>query len=167
MTALEHGVRTEVADAFREVMAGVPTPVSVVTTLDGGRPYGTTVSAFTSLSMSPPMVLVSLDRRSGLLARLEEGSPFGLNVLGVGQAHLATRFARSGPDGFTDVPWRAEAGAARLAGSPGWLACRVARLVDGGDHVVVLGDVLAASPAAGAPLTYHARTFGTHAADQG
>lgn len=163
MTALEHAPAA-VADAFREVMAGVPTPVSVVTTLDGGRPHGTTVSAFTSLSMAPPMVLVSLDRRSGLLARLAEGTPFGLNVLGAGQADLALRFARSGPDGFADVAWRAEGGAARLLGSPGWLACRVARLVDGGDHVVVLGDVLAATPERGAPLTYHARTFGTHAA---
>ncbi|WP_029432021.1 flavin reductase family protein [Blastococcus sp. URHD0036] len=164
MTALEHTCRSDVALSFKEVMAGVPTPVSVVTTLDAGRPYGTTVSAFTSLSMSPPMVLVSLDRRSGLLARLAESRPFGLNVLGHGQADLALRFARSGPDGFDDVAWRAEAGAARLLGSPGWLACRVARLVDGGDHVIVLGDVLVANQAEGAPLTYHARTFGTHAA---
>jgi flavin reductase (DIM6/NTAB) family NADH-FMN oxidoreductase RutF len=163
MTALEHAP-SPVAEAFREVMAGVATPVSVVTTLSGGRPHGTTVSAFTSLSMSPPMVLVSLDRRSQLLARLGEGGAFGLNVLGHGQADLALRFARSGADGFEDVAWRAEAGAARLLGSPGWLACRVARLVDGGDHVVVLGDVLVADGVEGAPLTYHARTFGTHAA---
>jgi flavin reductase (DIM6/NTAB) family NADH-FMN oxidoreductase RutF len=163
MTALEHAPAAA-ADALREVMAGVATPVSVVTTLAGGRPHGTTVSAFTSLSMSPPMVLVSLDRRSGLLARLAQGSPFGVNVLGQGQADLALRFARSGPDGFDDVAWRAEAGAARLLGSPGWLACRVARLVDGGDHVIVLGDVLVANRADGAPLTYHARAFGTHVA---
>ena len=51
---------TAVAEDFREVMAGVPTPVSVVTTLTDGHPHGTTVSAFASLSMTPPMVLVSI-----------------------------------------------------------------------------------------------------------
>ncbi|GAB3304718.1 flavin reductase family protein [Geodermatophilus aquaeductus] len=153
---------TAVAGAFREVMAGVATPVSVVTTLAGGAPYGTTVSAFASLSMAPPMVLVSLDRGSGLLARLAEGAPFGLNVLAAAQAELATRFARRGADGFAGVAWEVDLGAPRLEGSAGWVACRVARLVDGGDHVVVLGDVVAASLQDAAPLTYHARRFGTH-----
>jgi flavin reductase (DIM6/NTAB) family NADH-FMN oxidoreductase RutF len=152
------------ADAFREVMAGVPTPVSVVTTLRDGRPHGTTVSAFASLSMAPPMVLVALDRGSELLARLAIGQPFGVNVLGADQAGLAAAFARKGADKFAGVDWRADGGAPRLLGSPGWLACTVAQLVDGGDHVVVLGDVVRADAAGGPPLTYHARTFGTHVA---
>jgi flavin reductase (DIM6/NTAB) family NADH-FMN oxidoreductase RutF len=150
------------ADAFRDVMAGVATPVSVVTALRDGRPHGTTVSAFASLSMRPPMLLVALDRRSDLLARLGPGQPFGVNVLGAHQAALAAAFARKGPDRFDGVDWREDAGAPRLAGSPGWLACTVARLVDGGDHVVVLGDVVHAAASAAPPLVYHARTFGTH-----
>lgn len=166
MTAIEHA-RAPVAEAFREVMAGVATPVSVVTTLTDGRPYGTTVSAFASLSLSPPMVLVSLDRRSGLLALLAEDAAFGVNVLGAQQADLALIFARRGSEGFDDVAWRVASGAPRLAGSPGWLACRVTRLVDGGDHVIVLGTVVEATAGRGAPLTYHARTFGTHAAVTG
>jgi flavin reductase (DIM6/NTAB) family NADH-FMN oxidoreductase RutF len=153
-----------VAEAFREVMAGVATPVSVVTTLTGDRPHGTTVSAFASLSMTPPMVLVALDRGSELLARLAPGLPFGVNVLGADQAALAGAFARKGTDKFSGVAWEPDGGAPRLTGSPGWLACTVAQFVDGGDHVVVLGDVRAASSSAGSPLTYHARTFGTHAA---
>jgi flavin reductase (DIM6/NTAB) family NADH-FMN oxidoreductase RutF len=151
-----------IADAFREVMAGVPTPVSVVTTLVDDRPHGTTVSAFSSLSMAPPMLLVALDRGSDLLARLAIGQPFGVNVLGADQAGLAAAFARKGADKFTGVEWRVDDGAPRLLGSPGWLACTVAQLVDGGDHVVVLGDVVRADAAGGPPLTYHARTFGTH-----
>jgi flavin reductase (DIM6/NTAB) family NADH-FMN oxidoreductase RutF len=150
------------ADAFREVMAGVATPVSVVTALRDGVPHGTTVSAFSSLSMSPPMLLVALDRRSDLLGRLEGGQPFGVNVLGAHQAGVAAAFARKGADRFDGVEWTEDSGAPRLAGSPGWLACTVARLVDGGDHVVVLGDVVHAASAAAPPLVYHARTFGTH-----
>lgn len=152
------------SEEFRAVMAGVATPVSVVTTLTDSSPHGTTVSAFASLSMTPPMVLVSLDRGSELLARLGSGSVFGVNVLGSDQAALALAFARKGADKFTGVDWVADAGAPRLTGSPGWLACTVSRLVEGGDHVIVLGEVRRAATTAAAPLTYHARTFGTHAA---
>ena len=73
------------ADDFREVMAGVATPVAVVTTLAGGRPHGTTVSAFASLSLAPPMVMVALDERSDLLRQLAAGSPLGLTVLAGGE----------------------------------------------------------------------------------
>jgi flavin reductase (DIM6/NTAB) family NADH-FMN oxidoreductase RutF len=152
------------ADAFREVMAGVATPVSVVTTVAGGAPHGTTVSAFASLSLRPPMVLLALDRRSDLLARLGPGSAFGVNVLGADQARLADVCARKGPGEFAGVAWQLDTGAPRLAGSPGWLACTVAQLIEGGDHVVVLGDVRRAASAAGPPLTYHLRAFGTHSA---
>jgi flavin reductase (DIM6/NTAB) family NADH-FMN oxidoreductase RutF len=157
-------VTTPLAEEFRAVMAGVATPVSVVTTLSGGHPHGTTVSAFASLSMDPPMVLVSLDRGSGLLARLAVGGVFGVNVLGRDQAPLALAFARKGVKDFDGVGWEVDSGAPRLTGSPGWLACRVTQLVEGGDHVIVLGEVGRAATAAGPPLTYHARTFGTHAA---
>lgn len=82
--------------AFREVMSGVATPVSVVTAMDDGRPHGTTVSAFSSLSMQPPMVLVALDRRSELLGLITSSLRFGINVLGGGQSALALAFARKG-----------------------------------------------------------------------
>ena len=152
------------AEEFRAVMAGVATPVSVVTTLTDGHPHGTTVSAFASLSMTPPMVLVSLDRGSELLARLAVDSVFGVNVLGSGQAALALAFARKGSDKFAGVDWVAEDVAPRLTGSPGWLACTVSQLVAGGDHVIVLGDVRVVVREDFVRLTYHARTFGTHAA---
>jgi flavin reductase (DIM6/NTAB) family NADH-FMN oxidoreductase RutF len=152
-------------DAFREVMASVCTPVSVVTAMSGGLPHGTTVSAFASLSMSPPMVLVSLDLGSDLLAVLRQTGRFGLNVLGSGQSALATTFARKGGAGkFAGVPWDAEAGVPRIPGAGGFLVCSVNRLVPAGDHVIALGDVLAARAAHGRPLTYHARAYGTHVA---
>ncbi|MGH3249595.1 MAG: flavin reductase family protein [Trebonia sp.] len=151
--------------AFREVMASVCTPVSVVTAMAGGLPHGTTVSAFASLSMNPPMVLVSLDLGSELLAVVRQTGQFGLNVLGSGQSALAMTFARKGGAGkFADVPWDIEAGVPRLPGAGGFLVCRVARLVPGGDHIIVLGDVLTARAGRSEPLTYHGRVFGTHVA---
>lgn len=157
-------IGSNLQDRFREVMAGVATPVSVVTTLSDGRPHGTTVSAFASLSMTPPMVLVSLDRGSDLLTLVRRSGRFGLNVLGTHQTALALAFAKKGIDKFTGVLWDEEDGLPRLPGAPGWLSCDVADLVDGGDHVVVLGAVRTAETATGKPLTYHARVFGTHAA---
>jgi flavin reductase (DIM6/NTAB) family NADH-FMN oxidoreductase RutF len=149
--------------AFREVMAGVATPVSVVTSIVNGEPHGTTVSAFVSLSMAPPMVLVALDRGSDLLALVRTSGRFGVNVLGSTQSALALTFARKGGVGkFSGVHWGIADGLPRLTRAPGWLACDVAGLVDGGDHVIALGTVVAAETLDGRPLTYHARVFGTH-----
>src|SRR3954469_19110691 len=89
-------VPQELQTSFRNVMAGVCTPVSVVTTIADGRPHGTTVSAFASLSMDPPMVQVSLDHGSELLALVRDSGTFGLNVLSSGQSALATMFATKG-----------------------------------------------------------------------
>jgi flavin reductase (DIM6/NTAB) family NADH-FMN oxidoreductase RutF len=153
---------TDLQSAFRAAMAGVCTPVSVVTTVEGGRPHGTTVSAFTSLSMNPPMVLVSLDNGSDLLAMVQRTGMFGLNVLAAGQSAMALRFARKGPEKFSGAGWSNECGAARLSGVAAWVACSVANIVEGGDHQVLLGNVVAAEATETEPLTYHARTFGTH-----
>lgn len=152
----------ELQERFREVMAGVATPVAVVTALHDGVPHGTTVSAFASLSMEPPMVLIALDRRSHLLALIRDSGRYGLNVLGASQAELALTFARKGAAKFDGLVWEVDHGLPRLPGAPGWLACDVADLVEGGDHLVVLGTVRAASTSGGLPLTYHSRVFGTH-----
>jgi flavin reductase (DIM6/NTAB) family NADH-FMN oxidoreductase RutF len=164
-TAPQTAPDATLADRFREVMAGVATPVSVVTSMADGLPHGTTVSAFASLSMAPPMVLVSLDRGSDLLALVRESGRFGVNVLGSTQSALALAFARKGGTGkFSGVRWEVDHGLPRLPGTPGWLACDVAALVEGGDHVVALGTVVAAETLDGLPLTYHGRVFGTHSA---
>lgn len=155
-------VETTLQDAFRVTMAQVATPVSVVTTHDGERPYGTTVSAFSSLSMEPPMLLVSLQRSSHLLSLLAEGTRFGVNVLGGEQAELAARFASRRDDKFAGVEWELLDGAPALPAAHGWVGLDVAQLVPAGDHVLVLGDVVSAVSGPGGPLTYHRRSFGTH-----
>jgi flavin reductase (DIM6/NTAB) family NADH-FMN oxidoreductase RutF len=152
------------ADTFRAVMAAVCTPVSVVTTMAGDRPHGSTVSAFASLSLNPPMVLVSLDLGSDLLRHIRGSRTFGLNVLHSGQAALAAAFARKGDDKFNGVSWARQDGVPRLEGCAGWLACTVTQLVPGGDHVVVFGRAVGAGHEAAPPLIYHQRRFGTHEA---
>ncbi|MEU0178139.1 flavin reductase family protein [Streptomyces massasporeus] len=156
---------TTVQDAFKDVMACVATPVSIVTAMPGdGAPCGATVSAFASLSIAPAMVMVSLDRGSRTLDAIRDSGRFGLNVLGADQDDLAMSFAtRSGVDKFRGTSWYVDHGVPRIARSSAWIASAVAGLVDGGDHVIVLGQVDAAEAARGeAPLVYHRRSFGTH-----
>jgi flavin reductase (DIM6/NTAB) family NADH-FMN oxidoreductase RutF len=148
--------------SFRAAMGNVAAAVSVVTTIDDGVPYGSTVSAFASLSMDPPMLLVSLDNRSSLLSRLHIESVVGVNVLSAHQDQIGLRFARSGPDKFADIAWQVEDGAPALSDRHAWVAIAVSQLIEAGDHTLVLGRVLAADTNDAAPLTYWQRSFGTH-----
>ena len=151
------------AYAFREVMASVCTPVTVITAVSQDAPFGTTVSAFASLSVAPPMVLVALDRASDLLRVVSDTKRFGVNVLAKEQADLATNFAtKGGSDKFGGVLWHPDHDVPRLPGTSGFLACDVAEFVDGGDHIVLLGNVVSVTVGQGRPLTYHGRRFGTH-----
>jgi flavin reductase (DIM6/NTAB) family NADH-FMN oxidoreductase RutF len=149
---------------FRQVMANVVTPVTVVTACDGAVPHGTTVSAFTSLSMTPPMVLVSLDLGSDLLEMVRRTGRFGVNVLGADSAAHALAFARKGRDKFDGRPWAMRDRVPQLAGAAAWLSCAVQDLLEGGDHLIVTGLVREAENFPVAPLTYHDRRFGTHSA---
>lgn len=153
---------TAVQRAFRGAMGQVTSSVSVVTTLTEGVPHGTTVSAFMSLSMDPPMLTFALDRGSNLLTRLGVGSVVGVNVLAAHHDQVALRFAGKGGDKFADVPWRVENGAPALHDRHAWVALRITQLVEAGDHVLLIGDVTGADATPSAPLTYWKRTFGTH-----
>jgi flavin reductase (DIM6/NTAB) family NADH-FMN oxidoreductase RutF len=147
---------------FRDLMAGVCAPVTIVTAAQDKTPHGTTVSAFASLSLRPPMVTVALDRSSAVLGLILASRRFGVNVLGRAQDDLALTFARRGADRFAGVPWHVEDGLPCLDDAPSWLACRLAQTVEGGDHLLLLGLVTHARTVTAAPLVYGHRTFGTH-----
>ncbi|MER6313272.1 flavin reductase family protein [Streptomyces sp. NPDC001581] len=147
---------------FKDVMAGVGGPVTIVTAFDEGTPHGTTVTAFASLSLDPPMVTVALSENSTLLPRIVRSGRFGVNVLAASQRGLAHRFARPGVDRFAGANWHADDGLPRLAGCLGWIACDVTQAVRGGDHFLLLGAVKDAQRSgAETPLIYADRTFGT------
>ncbi|UIZ91516.1 flavin reductase family protein [Corynebacterium sp. CNCTC7651] len=150
------------AQAFKDAMSQLAAAVTVVTTGTADAPHGTTVSAFMSLSLEPPMVLVSLDQRSSLLAQLEVGSPIGVNVLSTEQGGLARSFATRGIDRFAGVDWCMADGAPKLDGNHTWVAGTVARMIEAGDHVLVLVDVCCAEVNSNQPLLYWQREFGTH-----
>lgn len=147
---------------FREAMARVPSPVTVVTTSIGGEPYGTTVSSFASLSIDPPMVLFALDNRGAMIERLRESGRAGINILAGDQAAVAARFAQPGrPDRFLDLAWHDEQGLPRIDGAASWLRCEQLALIPGGDHTVVLGTVASAQTHGDSSLGYYLRQFRT------
>lgn len=148
--------------AFKAAMRNVASPVSVVTTHTEAGPHGATVSAFASLSLDPPMLLVSLDNRSTLLSLLKVGSSFGVNILSFHQDDLATRFASKGADKFAGIGWRLDHGVPVIEEVHAWVGLTVTQLVPGGDHTLVLGNVEFAAAHEWEPLTYWRGTFGTH-----
>lgn len=120
--------------------------VAVVTTVDGDDGFrGATVSAFTAVSLEPPLVLVCIDRSGRMSDMVPEVGVFAISILERDQEFLAERFAGRAPipdRSFTGVPYRlAGNGCPLLEGAHAWYACRVAATHDGGDHVVIVGAV--------------------------
>jgi len=148
---------------FRDLMAGVCSPVTVVTTTVDGAACGATVSSFASLSLDPPLVSVAFARESRLLGQIQDARRFGVNILGHDQDDLAVRFARHRADRFAVTSWFTEDGLPRLADAAGWMVCDLHRAVAAGDHLLLFGLVRSASSRADRPpLVYAHRTFGTH-----
>jgi flavin reductase (DIM6/NTAB) family NADH-FMN oxidoreductase RutF/dTDP-glucose pyrophosphorylase len=147
-------------EAFAETFSQVPGAVSVVSTYaKDGRPHGTTVSAFCSLSVDPPLVMVALDRGSDLLKELQTSMKFGINVLAAGQEDVGLGCARKGEDKFNGVSWEDDDDLPRIHGTAAWLACEVQEFIPGGDHLIVVGLVKRCEAHEEAPLLYHRRTF--------
>ena len=145
-----------------ELLAGVCTPVTIVTTTDAEGPYGATVSSFTGLSLEPPLITVAFERQSSLLQRILKAGRFGVNLLSHDQDELAVLFARRGADRFAGTAWHYDAGLPRIGGVASWVACDLYNAVEGGDHLLLLGMVTRAHHAQSPPLVYGHRTFGTH-----
>jgi flavin reductase (DIM6/NTAB) family NADH-FMN oxidoreductase RutF len=147
-------------ETFRDAMADLPAAVSIVTTTGAdGTPRGATVSAMTSVSLRPAMLLVCLDERSDTLAALDSGRHFLVHVAADGQQEQVMRFAGKGAGKFDGVAWHTGmSGQPQLAGATVVLDCLVAALVPGGDHTVVLGQVVGINHRPHTtPIVYHRR----------
>ena len=150
------------AATFRRTMAGVPAPVTIVTTRGDDGPHGATVSSFSSLSLDPPLVSIALIEGSALLGHIRRSGRFAVNLLNHRQEELALAFARRGGDRFGAVSWIWDAGLPHIVGAASFLACDLYREVPGGDHAMLFGLVGDAIASDAPPLVYTARVFGTH-----
>ena len=142
-------------DEFRKALGHFAATVTVVTTRVEQQLAGITVTAFSSLSLTPPLVLVCIDRKAWLHERMPVGSSLAVNFLKEDQELVSRRFASSGPNQFEGVGYKlGEFGAPLLDDCLAALECRVVDRVAGGDHTIVVAEVLATSIAEGKPLLY-------------
>ena len=143
--------------ALRNAFGRFTTGVTVVTcrTPDGAA-HGATVNAFTAVSLDPPLAQVTLIRGNKASQYLEK-QPFAINILAEDQLELCLKFA--GKPMNVQPQWRSEDGIPVLEGNAATIECQPWRTSDGGDHVIVLGEVVDVEVTERAPLLFYAGKF--------
>lgn len=131
--------------------------MAIVTITDAeAKPHGMTVNSLTSVSLTPPLILVCFDLRASLLDALLAAGEFAVNILEAHQEELSRRFAKPDEDRFDGVGYHAGQGRAPLLdGALAYLECAVEQAVPAGDHTIVIARVFAGTVQDGRPLCYY------------
>jgi len=125
-----------------------------------GTPHGMTANSFTSVSLSPPLILFCLDERAALLPHMAPDVNVAINILAEDQAELSSRFARKSEDRFENLSWQpGSSGAPILTGALAVFECSVTQLVPAGDHRIVVAHVHSAEWREGRPLLYFGSSY--------
>lgn len=135
-------------DQFKAALGRLCAGVTVVTVADPDGDHGMTASAFTSLSLDPPLVLVCVGKKGNMHARLSAADHFAVNLLDAAQESVSNRFAGWWEEGRSkwadlDLARGPHSGAAWIGGALAQLDCAVHAKLDGGDHTIFVGRVLA------------------------
>lgn len=146
-------------DAFGSFMTGV----TVVTTRDhDGKPLGFTANSFSSVSLDPPLLLVSIANRSVNLGAFVGCKGFAVNILSEGQRDVSATFARPSDDRFASVYWRnGPVGSPLIAGVSAWFDCTLEQAIPAGDHTILLGKIGAFEASSAPGLGYHRGAYVT------
>ncbi|WP_375740319.1 p-hydroxyphenylacetate 3-hydroxylase reductase component [Pseudomonas boanensis] len=154
MTAVESSFDSR---AFRRALGNFATGVTVVTAATpAGAKAGVTANSFNSVSLEPPLVLWSIDKRSSSLEVFEQASHFAVNILAADQIDLSNQFARPREDKFDGIIYEKGVGGAPLfADCAARFQCEMHQQVDGGDHWILIGKVVAFDDLGRSPLLYH------------
>jgi 3-hydroxy-9,10-secoandrosta-1,3,5(10)-triene-9,17-dione monooxygenase reductase component len=147
---------------FTDMMASLAASVTIVTVDGADGPSGLTVSAFTSVSADPPIVLACIDSRAATLGVLHTAEGFTVNFLPRGAEDIAMLFATRDSDRFGTTEWHSvDVGGPVLEDAYGHFVCRTIERLEMGDHWVIFGEVVSADrdeePVE--PLVYHDRRF--------
>jgi flavin reductase (DIM6/NTAB) family NADH-FMN oxidoreductase RutF len=144
------------ADDFRRVLGHFATGVTVLTTCDAdARPTGLTASAFSSVSLDPPLVLICVDHKSQSYPALKDRGCFAVNILSTDQQAVSRRFASQRRDKFDEVPHTiSDLGLPLIQGAIAQLECTTVSVHVEGDHTIFVGRVERARAEAGEPLMY-------------
>jgi len=142
---------------FRRILGKFSSGITIATVLDAdGACHGMTANSFTSVSLTPPLVLICVDHRARIREHFRIGAHFGINILSASQKSLSDRFAGSGYDRFEGIAWHAgETGVPLLPDVLATLECARVDVVTAGDHDIVIGEVLHAGCREGEPLVFY------------
>ncbi len=145
------------ADLFRAVLGRFASGITVVTTTDAnGTPHGMTVSAFSSLSLDPPLILVCVSNEATMAPVLAATESFVVNVLSATQEAVSRRFAGKVDDRFAGVGYHdGKLGDPVLEDVLASMQCRIVARHPAGDHVILVGEVVDAAAFEGKPLLYY------------
>ena len=152
---LETGADGDPSAEFRRTLGMFPTGVTIITTQAGGHVHGMTANAFMSVSLQPPLILISVDRRARMHSLLHEGSRYGISVLGDEQEALSDHFAGRALEEAPEARFLVVRETPLVDGAVAHLVARVVRSYWGGDHSLFLGRVEYARYAEGQPLLFH------------
>ena len=146
---------------FRDSMARFPGGVVVATTRDKeGHRWGFTASAFSSLSLSPPLILVCLDNRADCHHAFMTADYFGVNILRAQHKEIAMRFASKGTDKFAGINFSTgKHGVPLLGDALVSMECRMESMLRGGDHTILVGLIQGATVKDGGAMVYMAGKF--------
>ena len=141
---------------FRDALGCFASGVTVVTTRDGeGNLHGMTVSAFSSVSMEPPLILVCIDKATASHYAFEEAGKFAVNILEENQKEISSHFATPLPDKFADIDFTQNGeDIPLLSDALVNLECSLRNTFDGGDHTIFIGEIENAVIRDGKPLVY-------------
>lgn len=146
--------------AFRAALGQFATGVTIVTCAGSAGPLGMTVNSFTSVSLDPPLVLWAPGRYSRRFDAFAGAEHYAIHVLAADQGAVASAFAREA-EAFDLCDWeRSAEGVPLIAGCLASFECTKVAEHDGGDHAIIVGRVTAAAMREGAPLLFHAGTYG-------
>lgn len=147
---------------FRAALGRLASGITVITVHDAeGRDHGMTASAVTSLSLSPSLLLVCVDNAASLAPSMAAATHFGVNILAEEQEPISRRFAEREQDRFEGLAYaRGVGGVPLLADSLAQLECRVFARHPGGDHTIIVGEVLKVHVHEGHPLLYYRGGYG-------
>jgi flavin reductase (DIM6/NTAB) family NADH-FMN oxidoreductase RutF len=144
-------------DLFRSVLGRFASSVTILSARDAtGIDHGMTVSAFSSVSLSPPLILVCVDKTASIYSILQTTEYIGVSILSETQEACSRRFAEKDADRFDDIEIeRGARGVALLKGASAHLECRIVARHDGGDHTIYVASVEKAAALNGRPLLYY------------
>jgi flavin reductase (DIM6/NTAB) family NADH-FMN oxidoreductase RutF len=148
-------------DQFRTACAQFATGITIATVMaPDGIPHGLTVSSFTSVSIDPPLILLCISYGCAPVHHFNQNSYFGINVLSDEQRNLSVIFSVKPEGRFDGVSWHTGAyGAPLIQGCLAHFECLTDRLIDAGDHRIVVGQVLRVESNPGQPLLYFNRSY--------